>query len=53
MAKFRMVRTDFWKNPIVSDEMTPEDKYFLPISAYKSANYSNWNLQKYQKANGF
>jgi DnaD/phage-associated family protein len=28
MAKFRMVRTDFWKNPIVSEEMTPEDKYF-------------------------
>ncbi|MBT2730684.1 DnaD domain protein [Bacillus sp. ISL-75] len=23
-----MVRTDFWKNPIVSEEMTPEDKYF-------------------------
>lgn len=28
MAKYRMVRTDFWKNPIVSDEMTTEDKYF-------------------------
>ncbi|WP_440590015.1 DnaD domain-containing protein [Neobacillus kokaensis] len=28
MAKFRMVRVDFWKNPIVSEEMTPEDKYF-------------------------
>jgi hypothetical protein len=28
MAKFRMVRTDFWKNPIVSEEMTPEDKFF-------------------------
>jgi len=28
MAKFRMVRTDFWKNPIVLEEMTPEDKYF-------------------------
>lgn len=28
MAKFRMVRTDFWKNPMVSEEMTPEDKYF-------------------------
>ncbi|OIK09412.1 DNA replication protein DnaD [Bacillus sp. MUM 116] len=23
-----MVRTEFWKNPIVSEEMTPEDKYF-------------------------
>ncbi|WP_335574372.1 hypothetical protein [Neobacillus vireti] len=26
MARFRMVRTDFWTNPIVSEEMTPEDK---------------------------
>jgi DnaD/phage-associated family protein len=23
-----MVRTEFWKNPIVLEEMTPEDKYF-------------------------
>ena len=23
-----MVPTDFWKNPIVVEEMTPEDKYF-------------------------
>lgn len=28
MAKFRMVRTDFWNNPVVSEEMSPEDKYF-------------------------
>lgn len=28
VAKYRMVRTDFWKNPIVLEEMTPEDKYF-------------------------
>ncbi|MFK9095417.1 DnaD domain protein [Bacillus salipaludis] len=28
MARYRMVRTDFWKNPVVLDEMTPEDKYF-------------------------
>ncbi|MCM3568106.1 DnaD domain protein [Neobacillus mesonae] len=28
MAKFRMVRTEFWKNPMVLEEMTPEDKYF-------------------------
>ncbi|MFB7304093.1 hypothetical protein [Heyndrickxia sporothermodurans] len=28
MAKYRMVRTDFWKNPIVIEEMTPEEKYF-------------------------
>ncbi|MEH7177917.1 DnaD domain-containing protein [Neobacillus vireti] len=28
MAKYRMVRSDFWKCPIVLEEMTPEDKYF-------------------------
>jgi hypothetical protein len=28
MAKYSMVRTEFWKNPIISEEMTPEDKYF-------------------------
>ncbi|WP_243459402.1 DnaD domain protein [Metabacillus bambusae] len=28
MAKYRIVRTDFWKNPVVSEEMTPEDRYF-------------------------
>ncbi|MFD2445463.1 hypothetical protein ACFSO7_15970 [Bacillus sp. CGMCC 1.16607] len=28
MAKYRMVRTDFWNNPMVLEEMTPEDKYF-------------------------
>ncbi|MED4206180.1 DNA replication protein DnaD [Neobacillus mesonae] len=28
MVKFRMVRTNFWSNPIVLEEMTPEDKYF-------------------------
>ncbi|WP_223820954.1 DnaD domain protein [Bacillus sp. S3] len=28
MAKYRMVRTDFWKNPVILEEMTPEDKYF-------------------------
>lgn len=28
MAKYRMVPTDFWKNPMVLEEMTTEDKYF-------------------------
>ena len=28
MARFRMVRTDLWNNPMVMEEMTPEDKYF-------------------------
>ena len=28
MAKYRMVQTEFWNNPVVSEEMTPEDKLF-------------------------
>lgn len=28
-AKFRMVHTEFWNDPVVSEEMTPEDKYFF------------------------
>ncbi|WP_404332099.1 DnaD domain protein [Mesobacillus maritimus] len=28
MAKYRMVQTEFWRNPILSEAMTPEDKYF-------------------------
>ncbi|WP_144553512.1 DnaD domain protein [Bacillus sp. X1(2014)] len=28
MAKFRKVRMDFWMDPMVSEEMTPEDRYF-------------------------
>lgn len=28
MAKFRKVRVDFWMDPAVSEEMTPEDRYF-------------------------
>jgi DnaD/phage-associated family protein len=28
MAKYRMVQTDFWKNPVVLEDMTPEDKLF-------------------------
>src|SRR5690625_2734379 len=29
MAKFRMVHTEFWNDPTVIEEMTPEDKYFF------------------------
>jgi hypothetical protein len=38
MAKYRMVRTDFWSNPVAQEEMTPEDKYFylyLLTNTYK------------------
>ncbi|MBS3681778.1 DnaD domain protein [Ornithinibacillus massiliensis] len=29
MARFRMVHTEFWDDPKVVEEMTPEDKYFF------------------------
>lgn len=29
MSKFRMVRTEFWEDPKVVEELTPEDKYFF------------------------
>lgn len=29
MAKFRMVHTEFWNDPKVVEEMTPEDKFFF------------------------
>lgn len=29
MAKFRLVHTEFWDDPKVVEEMTPEDKYFF------------------------
>ncbi|WP_267909764.1 hypothetical protein [Staphylococcus haemolyticus] len=28
MAKYRHVQTSFWSDARVSEEMTPEDKYF-------------------------
>lgn len=28
MTTFRMITTNFWRNPFVLEEMTPEDKYF-------------------------
>ena len=29
MSQFRRVRTDFWRDPIIAEEMTTEDRYFL------------------------
>ncbi|GAA5416220.1 hypothetical protein Pryu01_01252 [Paraliobacillus ryukyuensis] len=29
MAKFRMIQTDFWSDPKIVEEFTPEDKYFF------------------------
>mgnify|MGYP001020942371 CR=1 FL=1 len=28
MAKFRQIRTSFWKDAYIQDEMTAEDKFF-------------------------
>lgn len=28
MARYRMVRVDFWENSIISEEMSPEERYF-------------------------
>src|SRR5699024_10981952 len=29
MAKFRMIHTEFWNDPTVMEEFTPEDKFFF------------------------
>ncbi|WP_182200116.1 DnaD domain protein [Paraliobacillus salinarum] len=29
MAKFRMIQTDFWSDPKIVEEFTPEDKFFF------------------------
>ncbi len=29
MAKYRMVHTEFWDDPKVVEELTPEDKFFF------------------------
>lgn len=44
MAKFRKVRIDFWKNPIV-EEMSPEDKYFY---IYLLTNHNTTQIGIYQ-----
>jgi hypothetical protein len=45
MGKYRMVRTDFWSNPIVLEEMTPEDKYFY---LYLLTNVNTTQIGIYQ-----
>jgi DnaD/phage-associated family protein len=48
MAKYRMVRTDFWKNPIVLEEMTPEDKLFY-LYLLTNANTTQIGIYKITK----
>ncbi|MBP1950259.1 chromosomal replication initiator DnaA [Virgibacillus litoralis] len=45
MAKFRMVHTDFWNDPKVVEEMTPEDKFFF---LYLLTNSSTTQIGIYQ-----
>jgi DnaD/phage-associated family protein len=45
MAKYRMVRVDFWRNPVVLEEMSPEDKYFY---LYLLTNPSTTQIGIYQ-----
>ena len=44
MAIYRHVHVEFWKDPKVLEELTPEDKLFFYISFDKSKYYSNWSL---------
>lgn len=45
MSTFRMVHTEFWNDPIVIEEMTPEDKYFF---LYLLTNPSTTQIGIYQ-----
>ena len=45
MAKFRMVHTEFWNDPKVVEEMTPEDKYFF---LYLLTNSNTTQIGVYQ-----
>jgi DnaD/phage-associated family protein len=48
MAKFRMIHTDFWKNPIVLEEMSPEDKLFY-LYLLTNANTTQIGIYKITK----
>ncbi|NWQ42797.1 DnaD domain protein [Bacillus sp. EB106-08-02-XG196] len=48
MAKFRLIHTDFWKNPIVLEEMSPEDKLFY-LYLLTNANTTQIGIYKITK----
>ena len=52
MAKFRKVRSDFWMDPIVSEEMTPEDRYFYLylLTNQRSTQIGIYQITKKQMA---
>lgn len=45
MSTFRMIHTAFWEDPVVIEEMTPEDKYFF---LYLLTNPSTTQVGIYQ-----
>ena len=45
MAKFRMIHTEFWDDPRVVEEMTPEDKFFF---LYLLSNSNTTQIGIYQ-----
>lgn len=52
MAKFRKVRIDFWMDPMVSEEMTPEDRYFYLylLTNQRSTQIGIYQITKKQMA---
>jgi DnaD/phage-associated family protein len=48
MAKFSMIHIDFWKNPIVLEEMSPEDKLFY-LYLLTNANTTQIGIYKITK----
>ena len=52
MAKFRKVRMDFWMDPMVSEEMTPEDRYFYLylLTNQRSTQIGIYQITKKQMA---
>lgn len=53
MAKFRQIQVDFWSDPRVSEEMTPEDKFFYLYLFNQSKYEADWCIYDYEEANGF
>jgi DnaD/phage-associated family protein len=52
VAKFRKVRIDFWMDPMVSEEMTPEDRYFYLylLTNQRSTQIGIYQITKKQMA---
>ncbi|WP_240390742.1 hypothetical protein [Bacillus sp. Y1] len=52
MARYRIVRTDFWKNPVINEQLNGEEKYFY-LYLLTNPNTTQIGIYKiYEKANG-